>query len=59
MNELTINYVNNLYHKQSKAKEFEIYFIINKTLYKKTTKKINNEILKINTKSKKRERKKK
>ena len=51
MNELTINYVNNLYHKQSKAKEFEIYFIINKTLYKTTTTTINDEILKFDTTS--------
>lgn len=54
MNELTINYVNNLYHKQSKAKEFEIYFIYNKILYKTTTKTIKDEMLKFDKTSAKR-----
>ena len=58
MKEITINYVNKEYQKQSKATIYEIYFIYNKTLYKMQEKTIQDNMLKFDITSKARGSKK-
>ena len=58
MKEITINYVNKEYQKQSKATIYEIYFIYNKILYKMQEKTIQDNMLKFDITSKARGSKK-
>lgn len=54
MEEITIDYLNNLYHQQNKSNEYEIYFFDNKMLYKTNKKSIDNKLLKFDRTSVKR-----